>query len=69
MKNLNQVNIIKKIEKMSTVNQDEHKAIKVLNFRGKADMWDLLQGYSWVQRRLHEQMNRLIEKMQKAVMS
>ena len=55
---------------MSTVNQDELKAIKVVNITGKESEWDhwsemfvtlararVLQGYSWVQRRNLEQTN------------
>ena len=56
---------------MSTVNQDELKAIKVLKFTGKESEWDhsseslllwpeqeVLQGYSWVQRRHPEHIDR-----------
>ena len=67
---------------MSTVNQDELKAIKVLKFTGNAserDHWsekfitwqeqEVLQGYCWVQSRHPEQMKGLIERNQMAVMN
>ena len=67
---------------MSTVNQDELKAIKVLKFTGKESEWDHWSemfvalarargcaGILLAQRRHREQTKRLIEKMQKAVMS
>ena len=65
---------------MSTVNQDELKAIKLLKFTVKESEWDhwseslllwpeqeVLQGFSWVQRMHPEQMKRLIERNQMAV--
>ena len=66
---------------MSTVNQDELKAIKVLKFAGTEMngitgqksllLWpeqQVLQGYSWAQRRHQKQMKTLIERKQMGVM-
>ena len=66
---------------MSTVNQDELKAIKVLKFTGKESEWDhwsekliwqeqeFLQRYCWVQRRHPEQTKRLIKRNEMEVMN
>ena len=67
---------------MSTVNQAELKAIKVLKFMGKESEWDHLiekfvaltrargfQGYCWVQRGYPEQTKTLIERMMTTVMN
>ena len=63
---------------MSTVNQDELKAIKVLKFTGiESDLkslllWqeqEVLHGYCWVQSRHPMQMKRLTERSQMAVMN
>ena len=67
---------------MSTVNQDESQAIKVLKFTGKESEWDHwsekfvavarargLQGYCWVQSMHPEQMKRLIERIKTTVMN
>ena len=67
---------------MSTVNQDELKAIKVLKFEGKESEWERwsekfvalarargLQGYCWVQSRHPMQMKILTERSQMAVMN
>ena len=65
---------------MSTVNQDELKAIKVQSSQEKKVngttgqksllLWpeqEVLQGYSWVQRGHQEQMMRLLERKQMTV--
>ena len=67
---------------MSTVNQDELKAIKVLKFTGEEREWDhwsekfialareeVLQGYCWVQSRYPMQMKIWIERRMMAVMN
>ena len=66
---------------MSTVDQDELKAIKVLKFMGKEVsgftgqksllLWqgqEVLQGYCWVQSRHSEQIKILTKRSQMAVM-
>ena len=67
---------------MSTVNQDELMAIKVLKFTGKESEWDHwsemfialarargIAGYCWVQSRHQQQMKILKRRSQMAVMN